>query len=439
MIDALSSREMALAIWIMIALVAILFKRSMRDDFGKLLRSLFVWNLMSWLIAMAIYISGFIYLFYRVGLWTSDLLKDTVFFILFSATVGMFKANKISEDKHFFLEMLKDNLKLGILMEFLVGQYTFDLWVELLIVPITMLLAGMQAFSKNDPKYAQVNKLINNIWYLFGAIVIYHLVDSVIGHFHELLSLAILRQILLVTNLTLVFIPFLYVLSLRMVYEEQFVLLSFKLHDKKLLRFAKRQAILKFRTDLQGLKRWVSRWNLSHPLTQEEILITIGAFREQQKLEKHPPVVSPPDGWSPYAAKDWLPDEKLKPAYYDPAYLEKWSARSTNLKLDKDWSGNGIAYSVTGTRLAADQLELRLAAYEPKNLEELSKMFSDRVILLYKIATGAEAPQKLRQALRNKKNINFRQGIYFVRLEKSIWGNVTQGYDLIFTIRIEND
>lgn len=64
---------------------------------------------------------------------------------------------------------------------------------------------------------------------------------------------------------------------------------------------------------------------------------------------------------------------------------------------------------------------------------------SNRVILLYKIATGAEAPQKPEQALRNKKIINLSQGIYFVRLEKFIWGNITEGYDLVFTICIEND
>jgi hypothetical protein len=388
---------------------------------------------------MAVYISVFIYLFYRIGLWTPDLLKDTVFYILFSATVSMFKANKISEDKHFFLEMLKDNLKLGILLEFLIGQYTFDLWVELLIVPVTVLLAGMQVFSGTDAKYAQVNKLINGIWLVTGAIVIYHVADSVIQHFHELLSLHVLRQILLVPNLTIVFIPFLYILSMRMVYEEQFIMLSFKLRDKKLLRFAKREAILKFNSDLRGLKRWVNHWNLSRPQTREEILATIGGFKAQQQLEKAPPVVLPHQGWSPYVVKDWLPDEKLKPGFYDPAYEQKWSARSGNLKLDKDWSGNGITYNVSGTRLAADHLELRLAAYEPKNVEELQAIFEERVALLYRNATGTEAPPKLISAVAKKKNIHLKEGIYFISLEKSIWGNITEGYDLIFTISINND
>ncbi|MCC8423579.1 hypothetical protein [Mucilaginibacter sp. UR6-11] len=437
--DLFNSREIALGIWLIIAVTAVLFGKSTRSDFGGVLKALFVWNLMSWLAGMAVYISVFIYLFDRIGLWTSDLLKDTVFYILFSATVSMFKANKISENKHFFLEMLKDNLKLGVLLEFLIGQYTFDLWVELLIVPIAVLLAGMQAFSGTDAKYASVNKLINRIWLITGAFVIYHIADSVIQHFHDLLSIDVLRQILLVPNLTLVFIPFLYILSLRMVYEEQFILLSFKLRDKKLLRFAKRQAIAKFNTDLRGLKRWVNRWNLSHPQTREEILATINAFKAQQQLEKAPPIVLSEQGWSPYIAKGWLPDEKLKPAFYDPAYEEKWSARSGNLKLDKDWSGNNITYSVIGTRLAADQLELRLAAYEPGNIAELHQVFKKRVALLYQAALGVEPPLKLTNALAKSKNSTYRQGIHYIKLRKVNWGNITNSYDLIFTISIQDN
>jgi hypothetical protein len=224
-----------------------------------------------------------------------------------------------------------------------------------------------------------------------------------------------------------------------MVYEDQFISLGYRLPDKKLLRFAKCQAILKFNSDLNGLKRWVNRWNLSHPQTREEILTTINEFKAQQQLEKNPPIVLLHQGWSPYIAINWLPDEKLKPQFYDPAFEEKWSARSGYMKLDKDWSGNNIAYSVVGDRLAAHQLELRLAVYEPKNLKELDAIYNQRIELLYKKATGDIAPLKLMNAVTRKKNISFRHNIYFIRLEKSMWGNITGSYDIIFRISTKKD
>lgn len=426
--------------WLTLAIILLLLKDSTRSGFGSVLKALFAWKIMSWLLAMAAYISIFIYLFYRVGLWTPGLLKDTIFYVLFSATVAFFNVTKVAKgEKNFFLEMLKDNLKLGIFLEFLTGLYTFDLWIELIIVPFAVLLAGMQAVASRDEKNAAVTKLINRIWIIAGVAGLYHVGYSVIQHYHDLLSFDNLRQIILAPNLTIILIPFLYVLSLRMVYEEQFIQLGFKLSDKDLKGFAMRKAILCFKTDLDGLKRWVARWNLSRPQTREEILLTIKAFKAQQALENTPPIVPSEAGWSPYLAKDFLPDETLRPAYYDPAFEEQWSARSGNLKLDKDWSGNGIRYSVTGTQLAADKLELRLAAYESKNLEELSGIFRNRAGMLFKTVMGAEPPLKLNKALANTKNINFRHGIYFISLHKSTWGNITEGYDLIFTISTKHD
>lgn len=438
--DIFSSREIALGMWLTVVIVLLLVKRSTRSGFGSVLKALFAWKIMVWLLAMAAYISLSIYLFYRIGLWTPDLLKDTIFYVLFSATIAFFNVNKVAKgEKNFFFEMLEDNLKLGIFLEFLTGLYTFDLWIELIIVPFAALLGGMQAVASRNEENAAVTKLINRIWIIAGIAGLYHVGYSVIQHYHDLLSFDNLRQIILAPNLTIILIPFLYILSLCMVYEEQFVQLGFKLRDKGLKGFAKRNAIFSFKTDLDGLKRWVARWNLSRPQTRDEILSTIKAFKAQQALENTSPIVPREAGWSPYLAKDFLPDDALRPAYYDPAFEEQWSARSGNLKLDKDWSGNGIRYSVTGTQLAADKLELRLAAYESKKLEELSAIFRNRAGMLFKTVTGAEPPMKLNDALADMKNLNFRHGIYFILLHKSTWGNITEGYDLIFTISTKHD
>ncbi|MBE9664923.1 hypothetical protein ACFQZN_15810 [Mucilaginibacter boryungensis] len=407
---------------------------SVRNSLKDILKTLFVWKIMIWLLAMVVYISIFIYGFYQAGLWTPELLKDTIFYMLFSATVSMFKASKISEGKHFFLQMLKENLKLGIVFEFLIGQYPFPLWIELFIIPMAVLLAGMQGATRSDTKSGIVNKLIKFIWTIAGVIVICHVSYSFIQHIRDLLSIDTLRQILLVPNLTLIFIPFLYALSLRIVYEEQFVLLRFKLKNKKLQRFAERQAILKFKNDLTGLKRWVNRWNLSRPQTRGEIVATINDFKAQQQLEKAPPTVPPQLGWSPYWAKELLSDEKLRPTFYDPVYEGKWAARSGNLKLDKDWSGNGINYSVTGTKLVANELELRLTVYEPPKIGSLGITFREKALILYKVAVGSEPPLKLNSSLINLKKLKFKHGCYYITLEKSTWGNITEGYDLIFII-----
>jgi len=436
LIEIFNSREIAWAVWISIGLVALIWFNNTRSSLWEVVKSLFIWTIIKWWISMVIYIASFVYIFYHLGLWTSDLLKDTVFYIIFSASITFLKANKISEDKHFFREMLKDNLKLGILLEFVIGLYTFSIWVELLIVPLTLLLVGVQAVSGSEEKYKSVNKLINWIWITTGTIALYHIIKSVILHFQDLLSLDNLRQILLTPNLTLIYIPFLYILSLRMDYETQFVLLGFKVENKKLKRFSRWQAIINFRTDLNSLKRWVNRWNLSRPQTREEVLLTIRDLKSQQQLEKKPPIVPLENGWSPYIAKDFLPDEHLKTGYYDPGYEEEWTASSPKLRQEKDWSGNSISYRIKGTKLAVNKLELVLSIFEPKNATELLSIFKNRLSLLFKKATDEELPIMINKAIEKDKNMKCQYGRYTIEFEKEQWGNTTGGYDLIFSISI---
>lgn len=169
LIDILSTRELALLIWVALAIVTSLFSKSMRRAVLGVIQAFFAWRLLRmWLLTVG-YILGWTYLFDILGIWHFDLLKDTIFFILFSASVTLFKANDITKDKHFFKEMLKDNIKLGIFIEFLIGLYTFNFWTEFLIVPFGVIIAGMQTIAESDQKYMRVKKLLNIIITIAGT------------------------------------------------------------------------------------------------------------------------------------------------------------------------------------------------------------------------------------------------------------------------------
>jgi hypothetical protein len=436
--ELLNTRETALAIWLFIALVFLIYRQDTRQSLGKVVQAFFNLKIFRWWTAMGIYLSSVVYIFYLVGLWTPNMFKDALFFYLFSATVTFLKANKIAEEKHFFRELLIENLKLGIILEFLIGLYTFSLWVELLLVPFVFILVGIQVFAERDEKFRQVNKLINYIWGIVGLIAIYNVVDSMILHLSDLLSLDNLRQILLTPNLILVLIPFLYVLSLFMTYQTQFISLGFRLQDKSLVHFARRQAMLRFNLDLEGLTRWVNRWNLSRPQTHHEILQTIGELKVQQKIERNPPEVRVDDGWFPYKAQYFIKEPKLIAGYYDPAYEGKWAARSDYFKLDKDWSGNYINYELSGDRFSVKKLALRLTIFRPELAVPLTDLFSRHITTLTLAATGKQIPVDVLQKMVSGKQVRLKHDIYFLRSRRELWGNITHSYDIIFSIAIDD-
>ena len=437
-IELLNTRETAIAIWLFVALMCVAYRQDTRQSLGKVAQSFFNWKIFRWWIAMGVYLGLAIYIFYILGLWVPDLLKDALFFYLFSGTITFLKVNKITEEKYFFRELLTENLKLGIIVEFLMALYTFSLWVELILVPFTFMLVGIQVFTGRDEKFRQFKKLINYIWIIIGLIVIYHIVNSVILHLSELLSLDNLRQILFTPNLVLVFIPFLYILSLYMTYETQFILLRFRLQDKSLEKFACHQAMRRFSFDLEGLTRWVNRWNLSRPQTRHEILRTIDELKKQQKIERNPPKVQINDGWSPYKAQYFIEEPKLIAGYYDPAYEGKWAARSDYLKLDKDWSGNYINYQLSGDRLTVKKLSLRLTIFQPGLAIPITDLFRKHVTTLTLASTGKQIPVEVLQNVVSGKKVRLKHDKYFLHSRRELWHNITHSYDIIFSIAIND-
>lgn len=220
---------------------------------------------------MVFYIVQISFLLWYFDLWDGIMIKDTIFFILFSASVTFFKANKIDEDKHFFKEMIKDNLKVGIFLEFLIGLYTFNFVAEFIAVPITVLFGSLLAVAKGDSKYLKVKKLINAILTIVGIYTIYHVINAAIHHYKELFALENLKEFLFAPVYTLLYIPFLYLLSMYMVYETQNVILGVAIKEPTLKALAKEYAFRFFRNDLAGLKRWVRRVRFDNPQQKKNL------------------------------------------------------------------------------------------------------------------------------------------------------------------------
>jgi len=65
---------------------------------------------------------------------------------VFVAFVMLFEFSKANDSK-FFRNAFKNNLKILIILEFVINLYLFDLWIELLIVPFSAILGGMIAIS----------------------------------------------------------------------------------------------------------------------------------------------------------------------------------------------------------------------------------------------------------------------------------------------------
>lgn len=239
-----NNREIASVIWASLFVTWMLFVPSFRKSVGHLIEAFFRWKILTCLLLMSLYTCVIVIIFYQLGVWVPELLKDTILWFIFSAFVLVMEFMTASTSKGSFLKLVKDNLKLIIVMEFIIGAYTFDLWVELLFIPVVTFFVLLNTVAGLDEKHADVKKLTGWIIAVFVILVIVIAINNAIGDWKNLGTIDTLRALALPSLLSIAFIPFIYGALLVSEYEKLFIYLNFG-RDKttELKRYAKRRII----------------------------------------------------------------------------------------------------------------------------------------------------------------------------------------------------
>src|SRR6266487_2639991 len=126
LINVFNNREKALIIWILIVLICILVSKSFRPPFLSVLRALFARKIATAMLAMLAYISLVVFAAYKVHFWDISLLKDTIIWTLGTAFIMFVNSDKVNTESKYFKKVLLDNVKLIVLLEFIINLYVFN-------------------------------------------------------------------------------------------------------------------------------------------------------------------------------------------------------------------------------------------------------------------------------------------------------------------------
>ena len=140
LINIFNSREIATGIWIIIGLSWALSKVAVRTSMLVLLRSVFNPYLSTLVLLTWIYVAVLVFLLKLVGFWSTEFLKDSILWSLFSGLILVFRQIDSQENRTVFSLIAKDSLKLVVALQFLTNTYTFHLAIELLLVPFWTIL-----------------------------------------------------------------------------------------------------------------------------------------------------------------------------------------------------------------------------------------------------------------------------------------------------------
>lgn len=261
-----------------------LFSKAIRKSIRGIFRVFFVKSILITFFLFLVYVAIVVFGLFKLGFWEWSLLKDTIFWTFGFAIVLVFRSNTIKRISD-FKPILKDAVKWTIIVEFLVAFYTFSLTTELIILPILVFIGMLQAYSDTDEKYSQVSKILKNTLSIVGLGILGYVAYKTFYQGGELITIGNVKSLILPIILTALFIPFVYLLSLLMIYENLFVRLKFFIEEDKLRKKVKRQILRIANLNLDKLSNISENIIKERPLTLENSFEKIKQISEQkQKL-----------------------------------------------------------------------------------------------------------------------------------------------------------
>lgn len=286
-IKSLDNRETAITLWLFVVLTWMIYNKDIRKSLVDVLKVFFVKQIITSIFLMTLYILIMVLFLSWMGIWNESQFKAT---LIWSITVGLillFRVNKISEDKTFFAKAIRENFKLTIIIDFIINLHVLSFWIELILLPITVLIAGILAISATDEKYVVVQKLMNNIAAYIGLFLLAYASWQVYVNFNKITTFETLRSFIIPILFSILYLPFLYFAIVYTAFENVFVRLQFVIKDVSLHNYTKRQLLLNFIFNTQLLPIWLkTAWsrNLDTHSDIKNLIMEIKQFELKNEL-----------------------------------------------------------------------------------------------------------------------------------------------------------
>lgn len=435
LISIFGTRELAYLSWLAIIICLIISSPKLRKSAWNVLRALFnlKFNIIYLLTLGHFY--GLVYVLSIFGFWDKSLLKDTIYWVLLSASMLMYRIATNKAPLNFLKNAIKDNVKLSVFLSFIMTLATFNFWIEFIAIPILVLLVGMHTVAQYKKEHAPVRKILDILGQIASVLLLIYLVYFAIGHYSEHLNIQTLKEFTLPIILTILFIPFLAVLNLYVQYEDIATLLKRKSKNKLQYYQWLFSALIFFNFNIKGVIRW--RNNFVYLNHEESLWSSMRKILAKQIKENTPPKHPELEGWNPIDAKKFLYKKNINIQEYDSNLGETWEGKSKGLKLSEDFMTGVCNYSIKGSKYVVHSLHLDLTCYDSSRISDIH-LFLSIFDELYDMSVHEEIPHKIKKSILTFKSLDYENPYTEIGIHFYMWKNERKGYNLSITIRHKN-
>ncbi len=245
MMTILSTREWATIIWVVLFFAFVLWNRECRKGIRDVIELFFDPKLRILWEIILLYVLIITVIFFYSPLWENIYIKDITIWFLCSGFIICMNSVSNEADENYIKNVLKDNLKLTIFLEFIMSTFTFNIWIELAIIPIITIITVMNVMAERKEEYRTVHKLSDYVLAVVGFWILYETIKIGVNEYKELNALNTLVSFMIPIVYLILIIPLEYALELYSKYESLFVRMTFKEEKNKKVKRRHRISVIR--------------------------------------------------------------------------------------------------------------------------------------------------------------------------------------------------
>lgn len=212
--------------------------------------------MLKFFLIIIIYVSLWIKLLSTLSIWDWTFLKDILIWVIFIGIPICGNATNIKSETY-FKDTLINSFKIIIFLEFIINTFTFNLIVEIIIIPVATLIVLFNAVAATDKAYEPARKLFSFLEVTFGFIVLYYAIDKATTSYFEYNSANLLISFSIPILFTILFIPLSYFFAVYSKYEILFIKMNFRMpNSARARRYAKWKVFKVCRFSLNKIQKF---------------------------------------------------------------------------------------------------------------------------------------------------------------------------------------
>lgn len=218
-------------------------RRILLPSLREVARVFFLPKVLVVVFAYLLYTAGIIVLASSMGVWHFYLLKDTLIITFFVGFPIIVNAANIRTGKALIRKVMRETVGVTVILAFYLNIEPLPLWGELLLQPFVTLFVLMAAVAQREEKTKKLGAFFNVLTAITGASLFVYTTIQIALNWQTYDLLKLLGTFALSIWLSVLLMPFVYVLAFLMHYEMVLVRLPF-FNDKKKPKLRVRWAVL---------------------------------------------------------------------------------------------------------------------------------------------------------------------------------------------------